>query len=210
MIVPPGLRTACRPPREVVDVRHVGVDVVAGDEVRLFALGGQLAAKLLAEEFAQHGYAQLGGGVSGTGCRLDTEAWDAGSDKIAQQVAIVGRDLDHETSGGKPEAGDHVSGVAGGMSQPTGGGAREIRVVGTEQFICPRMVFGLYQPAVATDHYLERIVQLRTLEVGRLQVGIGRWRTTEVKKSMVQRSSAVAAFHATSIPWNCGVSKGCS
>ncbi len=76
---------------EIVDVGHVGVHVVAGDQVGLAALVAQAPAQRLAEEFAQHGDAQgLGGGGGAVG-RLDAQAGDAGRHEVLQQVAVVGR-----------------------------------------------------------------------------------------------------------------------
>jgi hypothetical protein len=67
---------------EVVDVRHVGVDVVADDQVCLLALGGELICQRLAEEFPQHGNAEFFGGGGGAGGGLDTETRDAGSHDV--------------------------------------------------------------------------------------------------------------------------------
>ena len=81
---------------EAVDVRHVGEDVVAEDEVRLPALRRQFRGELASEEPREGrdtgGHGDLGD-VRG---RLDAEARHAGGDEVLQQIAVVAGDLDHE------------------------------------------------------------------------------------------------------------------
>ena len=54
-----GLERRLQAAGEVVDVGHVGIDIVADDQVGLLPIGGQLLGQSLAKEFAQHGNAQL-------------------------------------------------------------------------------------------------------------------------------------------------------
>lgn len=46
-----GLECGLQASRKVVDIGHMGVDIVAGDEIGLLACGGQLLP-VLAKEFA--------------------------------------------------------------------------------------------------------------------------------------------------------------
>src|SRR3546814_2939433 len=49
-----GLKRCRHSAREIVDVGHMGIDVVANDEVRLLTRYGQTFAQCLAKELTQH------------------------------------------------------------------------------------------------------------------------------------------------------------
>ncbi len=85
------------------------------------------------------------------------------------------------------------------MCQPAARGAGKVGIIWGKQRIGFGVVFGLYQPAVVTDLYLEREIQLGARERLFAEVRIRGRRKTQIEKSMLQRRSAVAAVHK-SIP----------
>ena len=190
-----GLEGGLKAGGEVVDVRDVGIDVVADDEIPLTALGGQALAQVGAKEFSQDGDALGLGRGGGAGGGFDAETGDAGGDEIAQQVAVVGGHLDDQAVSAEGQAvADHV-GVAGGVVQPTGGGGGEVGVVVAKQFVGAGVVGGLDQPAVVADEEFERVIGLRTVQVRFRQVGVGRGCEAQVQEDVAEGGVAVAAVH---------------
>ena len=160
-----GLEDSFEAASEVVDVGHVGIDVVASNQVGLPAFCGQAFAKGFAKELAQDGYAQLFGGDGSAGSGLNAQAGNAGGDKVFEQVAVVGGDFDDVAVIVESQLIDHLCRIARGMGQPTGRGAGEVGVVGTEKFVGLGIVFGLHQPAMGADFDIERVIFFRVLQV---------------------------------------------
>ena len=201
-----GFERGLQPTGEVVDIGHMGVNIVAGDEVGLPAAGGELLPELFAKKFPQNGDAELFCRRRRAGGGLDTQAGDAGRDEVLEQVAIVGGDFDDEAVGAEREPLAHDFDVTSGMFEPGGGGGGEIGVVGAEQLVGARTVGGLHQPAVLAHKEPERIGDFGRPEIGRAQIGVRRRRVAEVEKDMAQRMAAMPAVHSAN-PSNCADSK---
>ena len=103
---------------EVVQVRDVGQDVVADDQIGLPMLFGHLAGGLAAKEPDLGGDAALRGGTGDVGRGFDAEGRHAARDEVLQQVAVVARDLDHAAGAAEAEpTADHLD-VAPGVLDP--------------------------------------------------------------------------------------------
>ena len=106
------------PATKLVEVRHLGQNVVAGDEVGLDALRDKRAGELLAEELHTRRHADLFGGLGHVCGRLDAETGDAALDEIAQEVAVIAGKLDHEALIVQPEARNHLFGIVARVGEP--------------------------------------------------------------------------------------------
>ena len=75
---------------------YLGQDIVANHQVSRLAVGDQISRRFPTEK-PYHGRHTGGFGHRGhVGCRLDAEDWDAVIDEMAQQVAVVTGDVDHQ------------------------------------------------------------------------------------------------------------------
>ena len=133
---------------EVVDVRHMREHVVGGREVGGESLRHQFPRQLDAEEALDDLDAFLACRARGAGRRFDAGAGDAALHHILQQVAVVGRDLDHVACGTETETFDHRLDITPRMRQPTAREAAEIGVLGVEQLVGLGEILGLRQPAL--------------------------------------------------------------
>ncbi len=193
---------------EIIDVRDMGIDVVAQDQIRLAALGGQTLRQGFTEELTQHGDPQSLSGGGGAGRGLDPQAGNPSRAHVLQQVAIVAGHLNHQTGGIKPQVLNHLAAIQRRMRDPAGRGAGKVGVVMGEESIGRGKVLGLHQPAAITDLDPQREGQLGLTQIGRRKIGIGRGREAQIKKAMLEGCGAVAAVHAISRPAKAGVSRG--
>ena len=177
---------------EVVQVRHVGEDVVADQQIGPLPRGDQLAGGGRAEELHQRRDARRLGRGGDVGGRLDAEHRHAPLLEPAQQVAVVAGDLDHLVAGAEAEALDHRRRVGLGVAQPAVGKGGEVGVVGEDR-LRPLRLGELDEQALAADVDGERIERLRAVEVLRLQVGVGERRGAEVHEHLGERRAAEAA-----------------
>ena len=81
---------------EAVRVGRVGEHVVGDHEVGARALGHQGLGEIAGEELAPRLHANPLGGAGGTGRRVDTEHGDAALCEVAEEVAVIARQLDHQ------------------------------------------------------------------------------------------------------------------
>ncbi len=73
----------------------MGVHIVAGDQVGLFAIIGQLFAEGFTKELAQHRNAQFFGCIGGAVGWLDAQARNPGCNKVFEQITVVRSHFDH-------------------------------------------------------------------------------------------------------------------
>jgi hypothetical protein len=95
------------PSNEIVQVGHLGEDVVADHEVGRSALSDERTGEVAAEELCQcRDAAGLGrcGDVAG---RLDAQGRDAARNEVLQQVAVVASQLNNQARRPEAETGDH-------------------------------------------------------------------------------------------------------
>src|SRR5947209_19696614 len=71
---------------EVVEVGHLSQDIIADDEIGLFAFRDQLSSGLLTEELDLRRHALLDGDASDVGGRFDAQTGDAYFDEVREQV----------------------------------------------------------------------------------------------------------------------------
>src|SRR5208283_24600 len=98
-----GFERAAKTGGKVVDIRHVGIHVVADDEVGLLSCGGEPLRNGLAEELAKNRNVEglrRGGGACG---RFNAKTGYARGDEMPEQVTVVCADLEHEAIGAKTE-----------------------------------------------------------------------------------------------------------
>ena len=105
---------------EVVDVRHVGQNVVGCHEIGPAALAHQSRGQRHAEELADHIDLLFPGGGGGACRRLDPKTGNASCLHILQQVAVVGSDLDDEALRPQCESSGHLRDVGLCVRQPRG------------------------------------------------------------------------------------------
>jgi hypothetical protein len=104
--------------RQVVRVVHVGEDVAPEEHVRGQTLLAEGLRQRAAEPGLAGGHAGAAGGLRGTPGGIDAEHGHAGLGEVAQQVAVVARQLDHEARTVQPEAIDCRLHVATGVFEP--------------------------------------------------------------------------------------------
>ncbi len=112
---------------EVVDVRHLGQDVVADDQVGRVAIVRERARQLFAEERDAGGHALGLGGRRNIGGGLDAENRDAHCFEMLQQVAVIAAQLDHLCRPVQRQPVAHGRAIVGSMLHPA---VRERRKVG--------------------------------------------------------------------------------
>src|SRR6267378_905757 len=179
-------REACY---EIVQVRHVGKDIVRHEQVGSMTPLRYRRSRLPPQEFDD------GGNPSAFSClgevlrRLYPEDRDPCLAEKLQQVAVVACDLDDQGIASQPEARNGHFGVLATMSQPALGVRGEVGVF-LEYLLRCFEDLELDQKAGLADVRLERIDGLHLVEVFRIQVRIRKRRTPQVGKHMLQRFAA--------------------
>ena len=178
---------------EVVEVGHVGHHVVGGHQVGGMAHVAQLAGAFTAKEHHLHGDAQLAAFLGHVGGGLHAQHGHALGQEPAQQVAVVGGDLDHLAVGAQLEALGHVVGIALAVVQHGLHVGREVGVV-REDGLTALELLQLHQEAVAADIGMQREERLHLVEVFRLADGIGHGRHAQVGHGVTQLGTAETAL----------------
>ncbi len=129
--------------------------------------------------------------------RLDPEAGDATGFHILQQIAVIGGDLDDMRLRAEPEARDHVRDIALGMRQPALREGGEIGVAFGEEGFAAGEILRLDEEAFAADTDDQRIPEFRLGQIGLRQIGIRRWRRSEIEEGSEMRAPAMPAFHGS-------------
>ena len=203
-----GLQRHFQATGEIVDRRHVGIDIVADDQIGLSAVGGQAPSQVLTEEFAQHRNAEPLGRGRRACRRFDAEAGNAGGDKILQQIAVIAGDFDDQTVAAELQFPDDGFAIARRVREPAGRRAGEISILRAEQLVGRRVILGLHQPALIADHDLQRIIFFRPRKIVRAQIGVRGRRKAEIEEGVRERARAMAALH-NATPANWSFSMGC-
>lgn len=81
---------------EIVDVGDVGEDVVGENEIGGLAVADKIGGELLGEELVEGGDPGIGSDGGDVGGGFDAEAGDTFGDEVAEEIAIIGGDLDDE------------------------------------------------------------------------------------------------------------------
>ena len=88
-----GLQQEFEPAHEIVQLGHVGQDIVPHDEVGLQTFGAQATRRVCSEEFDARRDALLDGGLGHICGGFDAQHRDAFGDEILQQVAVIAGDF---------------------------------------------------------------------------------------------------------------------
>jgi len=178
---------------EVVQVRHVGDDVVGRHQIGRVPFRPQLPRRLPPEEQHLHRDAQLAPGGSDVGRRLDAEHRHALRQEPAQQIAVVRGDLDDLAVRAELEALGHLVGVEPAVIQHRLDIRREVRILGEDRFAALEFL-QLHQEAVAADVGMEREEGLHPIQLFRLADRVRHRRHAEVRDRVFQLRAAEAAF----------------
>ena len=94
--------------------------------------------------------------AAGAGAGSMPEHRDAVGDEVAQQVAVVARDLDHQRAGAEAEPRDQLHALRARMRQQRARDRREVRVVAAEQHLGRDRLGDLHEAAGRAQHQVER------------------------------------------------------
>ncbi len=150
---------------EAVEVGDVGHDVVGDDHVGRAQLVAQLAGHLQAEEGTPRSHARLVGRSHLVGSGIDPHHGDAVLDEVAEQVAVVAGQLDHQAVGAEVPVADQPLGVGPRVGEERVGERREVGVVVGKQHVLGQGLGDLHHRAVRAERHLERVAR-----VGRIQL----------------------------------------
>src|SRR5712671_4558350 len=149
---------------EVVQVRHLGENVIAEDQVRVMSTSDQIARGFYSEESHERGDALRFGYLGDVRRWLYPERGDSTLNEILKQITIVARDLDNTALARQAELVDHLIHVVTRVVKP---GIRErgkISVVG-EDLLAGDILLQLHQEAALTDPHVERIKGFHLIEL---------------------------------------------
>jgi hypothetical protein len=123
---------------------------------------------------------------------LDTENGDPARVKVLQQIAVVGRELNHTTVLAQPERVDHLLGITTAVLEPADRVGRVVGVV-REDPVGRLELLELHEKAAAAYQRAQRIVRLhRAYALGR-KIRIGQRRGAEVGEHVAERGPAEPA-----------------
>jgi hypothetical protein len=81
---------------EIVYVGDVGEDIVGENEIGGLAVADKIRGELLGEELVEGGDPAIGSDGGDVGGGFDAKAGDTFGDEVAEEIAIIGGDLDDE------------------------------------------------------------------------------------------------------------------
>ena len=164
----PGLEEQREAGDEVIQQRHVREHVVADDQIGPAALAGELPRQVSPKNSTSVGTPiSLRVGRHRIG-RVDAEHRYAHRDEVLEQVAVVARNLDHQTVRIEREAAARHFAVLGRMRQPIIGVGREVDVV-AEQLLRRHVIVQLHEFAALAHLRTQRIALLVARRVHRLE-----------------------------------------
>ena len=126
------------------------------------------------------------------GGRLDAERRDPSLHDVLQQVAVVARELHHETARVEPESLDRHLDVIAGVRDPRIGVRGEIRVLAEDRLSSDELL-ELHEQAALADLGVQRIERLHRGHAIRRHVALAQRRHAEVDERVSKRRAAEAA-----------------
>ena len=178
---------------QAVQVGHVGEHVVGEDHVGAPALGLEPGRELAAEEFDQGRYAGPDRGRRRGLGGIDAQDRDAALDEVAQQVAVVAGDLDHQRVRPQPLALDQLEGIGARMGEQGAGDRGEVGIRAVEQDLGADRLGDLDQRAGAAEADRQRHLDLGRLELLGGQQAVGERGFPERQDGREIRAAAGAA-----------------
>ena len=168
--------------------------VVGEDHIGAFAFGLEPGREVAAEELDQRRHA----GADRRRCwrlgRVDALHRDAALDEVAQQVAIVARDLDDQRLRAQPLALDQLERVGARVREQRAGDRGEIRILAVEQNLRAHGLGDLHQGAGAAKADRERRLHVWRRKLGLGQQAVGERRLAERQDGREVGGAAGAAL----------------
>ena len=177
---------------EVVEVGHVGQDVVADEKICAPILVENICGSVTSEVPHFDGYAPRLGDLRDVGRRLDAEHVEATRGKMLQEIAVIACDLDNAAVGAKAEPPDDLVAVRPRVRDPTVRVRREVRVV-VEELFGRHDRLELHEQALPADPHVQRIELLRLVQPIRRHILLAERRQAQIDKRVLETSSAEAA-----------------
>src|SRR6266487_2561958 len=189
---PAGGQQHPHPRHEVVEIGHLGEDVVGDQQVRRPSLRPELLSQLGTEELRDGGHARLdrcGGDVAR---RLDPQHRYAHRDQVAQQVAVVAGDLDHQAAAVEVEPPGGLVAETAGVLHPGGREGGEVGIL-AEDLGGTHVLLQLHQHALVAELHPQRVERLHLVELVSGQVALAQRRHAEIDDQVLQRRAAEPA-----------------
>ncbi len=195
---PSGFQQARDAGDEVVEIGNLRQDVVAGDQIGLQALGGELIGELDAKELRPCGHALLDGHARNVLGRLDAEHRHPERQEMLQQIAVVARQFDDEAVGPKVQALLDHHAVLAGVLDPRCRVRGEVSVLAENLVRCD-VLFQLHQQAAVAHVGVEREKGLQAVEPIGGQEALAQRRHAEVDEIVLELFAAQTAGATTAM-----------
>ncbi len=161
---PGRLQKPGEPGDKIIDVVHMGDHIVGDNDIRKFPFARQSLAASRPEKIMDRGHTDRVRPGYGPIRRIDPEAVNAASGKVAQQVAVVAGDLHDKAVWTELIPADQRFDVFGGMLQQSWRGRRKIRVVTAIKNIRRHGLGHLQERACWAKCHCQRKSSFRTIE----------------------------------------------
>jgi hypothetical protein len=188
-----GLQKGFEPGDEVVDVRGMGEDVVAEDEVGFFSGGGEFCGEVVAEEFDEGLDTFFAGDFGDVGGWFDAEAGDAGLREVLEEITVVAGDFDDMAVAVEREIADVTFDRFAGMTEQGVGDRGKIEVFG-KKLGGRDEVSDLQEPAGLADSEAQGKFGLGLGEVLRAEEIVGEGLDPEIQDEFAVGGIAGAAL----------------
>ena len=139
---------------KIIDIRHMGEDIVGRHEIRLLPRGSKARGEFRAKKFLDRIDAFEACCCCCAGGRLNAKTFDAPVFDILEEITIVGSDLDNQALAAEREAFDHLLDIGFRVLEPLKGERAEVGVFLIKKFRRAGVGLGLHKPAgVANDDF---------------------------------------------------------
>ena len=149
------------PLHKSVQIRDMSENIVADDDVRLLAGGGQFSGQTFAEERAERGDADVLSGARRSLGGINAQDRNALLNEIFQEITIVAGQLDHQAAGVKPPQPDQIQSILPRMLQQCGRERGVIGIILAKQNLRRHGFQQLHQAAALAESHIERKCRFR-------------------------------------------------
>ena len=163
---------------EPVEIGDVGEHVVRDDHVGSLPLGRQTVGDVDAEELPQGRHPDRLGGIRRPDGGVDPQDGDALLHEVAEQVAVVAREFDHQTVRPKVPRPDQLASVLPGVGEQGWGERGVVRVI-SEDRLGRHRVQELHQGAARAERDVEGVSGLGLVGSVERDIGVGERRLAE-------------------------------
>ena len=183
---------------EVVEIGHLGEDVVADDQIGAPAVRRQLVGQRHAEELDHRLHALLAGGLGDVGRGLDPEGRHAERLEMLQQIAVIAGELDREAFRPEPEPLLDHRAIGPGVRDPGGRVGGEVGIF-AEDALGADIFAELHQPAALAHQSMQRVERLHRIEAFRRHEALAKGRHAEIDEAVLEAGTAETAGDAMSV-----------